>query len=405
MTEPHHKPRWYVMLMVASTIIGLAFTVANYFKPAPKQQLPTEVELQGPLGINAKLKIKDAPPPVNAAKPDGEKYPTGYTPDPKGTDAFLKSLDKPTIRDAGPELFEKVPGTAPNGVFLYRPFKKWYWLKYGIEWIVGTQKIGDCVSWGWGHAVSFCQASNCELGLSSEFDMAATEAIYGGSRVEARGSPGDGLRDVGGWGDGSYGGAAAKAVHGKPGVLWRRKYPFADLTTYSGERAKQWGAYGCGGQNDNGKADKEAANFTVASVALVRNFEEAAAAIKSGYPVPVCSGQGFSSRRDKDGFAAPSGSWAHCMCFIGWRGGNRPGLLCLNSWGPSWISGDKWPSDQPDGSFWVDVSVVNSMLRGNDSFAVSGVRGFPFRDLSNGDWVRVDVRAEPSAETSFALAP
>jgi hypothetical protein len=127
----------------------------------------------------------------------------------------------------------------------------------------------------------------------------------------------------------------------------------------------------------------------------------------SGYPVPVCSGQGVSSTRDSEGFAAPRGSWAHCMCFTGVRFGARPGLLCQNSWGPNWIDGPKYPEDQPEGSFWVDADVATRMLKGGDSFAVSGYEGFPFRDLRHGDWVKVDLRKgrlDP-AEPIFALAP
>src|SRR5690606_38137456 len=111
-------------------------------------------------------------------------------------------------------------------------------------------------------------------------------------------------------------------------------------------------------------------------VVLVTTFREAGAAIQSGYPVAVCSGQGFASQRDGQGFAAARGSWAHCMVFIGVRF-DRPGLLCLNSWGPRWIGGPKWPDDQPDGSFWVDARTCDRMLAGRDSFAISGYRGFP----------------------------
>jgi hypothetical protein len=149
-------------------------------------------------------------------------------------------------------------------------------------------------------------------------------------------------------------------------------------------------------------------------VALVKTFDEAAAAIASGYPVPVCSGQGFSSTRDKDGFSRASGSWSHCMCFNSVRF-DRRGLLCQNSWGPDWIKGPKWPEDQPDGSFWVDEATVNRMLRGEDSFAVSAYEGFPYRDLKHGDWVRfvpADTlrlaeagRGATPSEPIFALAP
>jgi hypothetical protein len=48
----------------------------------------------------------------------------------------------------------------------------------------------------------------------------------------------------------------------------------------------------------------------------------------------------------------------------------------MNSWGADWISGPK-RHDQPDGSFWVDADVAERMLRGQDSFAVSGYEGYP----------------------------
>ena len=86
------------------------------------------------------------------------------------------------------------------------------------------------------------------------------------------------------------------------------------------------------------------------------------------------------------------------MCFVGVRFGQRPGLLCLNSWGPSWVSGPKWPPDQPDGSFWVEARVATRMLSGRDSFAVSGYEGFPYRPLDHGDWVRVDRPQTPHIE-------
>lgn len=76
------------------------------------------------------------------------------------------------------------------------------------------------------------------------------------------------------------------------------------------------------------------------------------------------------------------------MCFLGVRF-DRPGLLCLNSWGPNWVDGPKWPEDMPEGSFWVDAETAGRMLAGEDSFAVSGPDGFRWRDLHHGDWAAV----------------
>lgn len=302
----------------------------------------------------------------------------GYVPDPDGTRRFIRSLPQPRLAEAAPRITDQPLQGQP--VLLYRALYQAFQDRYGRPWVVGAQGIGDCVSWGWAHAADVHLAVMWKLGDSSEWRPAATEAIYGGSRVEARGV------SRGGWMDGSYGGAAAKWVS-QWGVLFRQPYPDLgfDLSQYSAQRAKQWGYYGCGGAGDDGKADAEAKKHPIRHVALVTSFREAAAAILAGYPVAVCSGQGFASRRDQDGFAAARGSWSHCMAFIGARF-DRPGLLCLNSWGPDWIDGPKWPPDQPDGSFWVDSAVCDRMLRGEDSFAVSGYQGFPWRNLQHGDW-------------------
>lgn len=336
-----------------------------------------------------------ADPPVIATEPDGTaKF--GYEPDRKKSDEFIRSLGpRPDLKDRAPQLFQVAD---PQPVFLYRALYDAYREHSGGgDWRVGRQGIGDCVSWGWAHGHDIALAVQWKIGESSEWRPAATEAIYGGSRVEARG------RTTGGWSDGSYGSAAAKWVRDW-GIVYRQPYDAVDLTSYSAQRAKQWGNYGCGGQNDNGRLDGTAKDHPIKDVALVTTFEEAAAAIASGYPVPVCSMRGFASTRDNQGFCRPSGSWAHCMCFIAVRY-DRPGLLCLNSWGTSWVSGPKFPDDMPDGSFWVDAATATSMLSGRDSFAVAGTKGFPYRKLDHGDWVQVTPRRTPEAETHFALAP
>ena len=77
------------------------------------------------------------------------QYPTGYVPNPRGTQEFLRSLPKPTIRDAGPDLFKARGPPQDKPVLLYRALQEAY-AAYsgGKEWVVGRQGIGDCVSWG-----------------------------------------------------------------------------------------------------------------------------------------------------------------------------------------------------------------------------------------------------------------
>jgi hypothetical protein len=309
----------------------------------------------------------------------------GYEPNPAATAKFLAELDRPYFAQAGAEAIQKAQH---KDTFLYRAAYDAHQALYGVPWVCGRQEIGDCVSWAWGaHAVWVSQCVDWKTGrLPAPPPLVCTESVYGGSRVEARGRQEGG----GGWSDGSYGGAAAKWCRDY-GIIYREEVAGHDLRSYSGQRAKQWGYWGNGGEGDKGKLDAEAKRHPCRHVALVKNFDEAAAAIESGYPVAVCSGQGFSSRRDNDGFAAPSGSWAHAMCFFAVRyaanGSPRDGLLCQNSWGANWNSGPVWPDDQPAGSFWVDKATVNGMLSGEDSFAVGSVDGFPWRDINHREWL------------------
>jgi hypothetical protein len=322
------------------------------------------------------------------------REPTGYVPNPEGVREFLAELDQPLFRGAAPEV---VAGAQGKDTFLYRSSAKAHQALYGAPWRTGRQGIGDCVSWGWAHGVWIAQSVDWETGrLAQPPPFPLTESIYGGSRVEARGKPGDGRSPVGGFSDGSYGAAAARWVRDW-GVIYR-----SNAADYQPDRAKSWGAYGNGGQGDGGKLDDEAKRNPVRHVALVTTWDEAAAAIESGYPVVVCSMQGFRSTRDANGYAEASGQWAHCMVFVAVRyaknGSPEDALLCLNSWGESWITGPVWPADMPAGSFWVRRPIVERMLRGEDSFAVGGTN-FQWRDLDNHGWQQL-----PPASVAGAIA-
>jgi hypothetical protein len=321
----------------------------------------------------------------------------GYRPDPEGVAEFLRELPEPMFRQAGADTISHAKGV---DTFLYRSAYNAHQALYGRPWVVERQGIGDCVSWGWAHGVWIAQCVDWETGrLANPPPFPATEAIYGGSRVEARGRPEGG----GGWSDGSYGAAAARWVKGW-GIVYREQFDRFDLSAYSADRAKQWGNWGCGGQGDGGRLDAIAKRHPAAHVAMVKTFDEAAAAIEAGFPIPVCSLVGFESVRDQHAYARASGQWAHCMCFVAVRyaknGSPDDALLCLNSWGPRWISGPKWPADMPDGAFWVRRATVDRMLGSQpDSFAVGSVQGFGWRDLSN------DVLAEPPADSGPVNIP
>jgi hypothetical protein len=93
--------------------------------------------------------------------------------------------------------------------------------------------------------------------------------------------------------------------------------------------------------------------------------------------VAVCSDVGFEKIVERNGRieGVRQGSWPHCMAFIGYDvNSGREALYCWNSWGPtahapeeSYDRLDK----APPGGFWVLKKDAESMLRQQDSFAVS----------------------------------
>jgi hypothetical protein len=203
-------------------------------------------------------------------------------------------------------------------------------------------------------------------------------SLYGFSRVEARG-----LRTNNG-GDGSTGFHAAKAVRDFGALHYGIDYGGTVIPeTGKQERDRSWGRSGVPDELEPYAKLRRCSETTLATT-----FEEAAAAIQNGYPVVVCSGQGFSMSRDEDGFCRPGGVWWHCMVFAGVRWGKRPGLLCFNSWGDSNTVGRHYPETMPvavrNCSFWVDAATCTKMLSGKDSYVYAGYSGFQPTQLP--DW-------------------
>lgn len=310
----------------------------------------------------------------------------GYSPDPEGARVFASSLPKPTFAAAAPDVMRQA---TPKDVYLWRAMDSAHRARYGKPFTCSNQKdVGSCVSHGAAHAV---YASECVAWANGEREeipfLAHQGAIYGGSRVEARGKPGDGARPYGGYSDGSTGYHAAKWLR-EWGVIYKRQYPSRDCTESSPDIEREMGAYGCGGQGDQGRLDAEAKKVPCLHVAQVKTWDELVAAITSGHPVTIASNQGFSKTLDAQSFDRPSGTWMHQMCLIGLRV-DRPGAACINSWG-SYLryTAPRYPHDLPDGVFWIDRPVVERILAQGDSWAISEV-AFKYRDINHTEWMSV----------------
>lgn len=247
-------------------------------------------------------------------------------------------------------------------------------------------QVGSCVSFGTNTAVNRTQANEIvrRNGSAAEWSRFAEEATYGGSRVEIGGGKIHGDGSVGAW--------AAQFVT-KWGMVPRKKYPNLDLSEYSESLCRKWGNSGVPPE-----FEAVAKQFPVKSFIQVKVWEEAKAAMAQGYFIAVCSNQGFDSKRDANGVARAQGNWGHCMCLDGYHiEGTREYGHIVNSWGTDWISGPTgWGNPGGDG-FWAEASVVDRMLKQGDSWAFSGVTGFPARRVI--DW---NVLAQPRRER-FAM--
>jgi hypothetical protein len=294
----------------------------------------------------------------------------GYAPDRKGTEAFLATLSRPTLSQAGPDLALD----ESRDVFLGSAL-----LSVSPEWKRGSQKIGSCVGWGWSLSCDILAA--CDILLRNEpeaYGGRVLEAsVYGFSRVEVRGQKNYG-------GDGSYGGAAAKAVTKYGTLHYGQKYNGQQFTDNSGSREKEWGRDGV-----PDSLEKFAAEHKVQSVALVASFEDTAKSLQNGYPVALCSGMGFSMTL-REGYMTPMGSWAHCQMAAGVRWSPEPAILVVNSWGDCYQGTvDKnLPAQFQRSAGWVKAKDFTRMIGpGEDSFALAGYSGFKPRTLPE-NWLR-----------------
>ena len=237
------------------------------------------------------------------------------------------------------------------------------------------KSVGSCVGFGTTKAVEYLSLAEIYLLKDKEeFQTLTQEVTYALSRVEIGGG-----RITG---DGSIGAWACQAIK-QYGMVKRGKYGDLDLTAYDEAQCRKLGKIGMSKDMEN-----VAKLHPVKSYTKITNYKDAMVALAQGFFITVCSNQGFSSTRDEQGFAKPSGSWGHCMCISGYQKKKqnnklRDGFIIDNSWGSKWIKGPKGSIPMNDGAFWADAAVVDRMLAAGDSFALSSYSGFPKRQI---DW-------------------
>jgi len=284
--------------------------------------------------------------------------------DPEDVDRLLGELPHPLFGAAAYNLYESGKGKI---ALLYKNVQR-FDPSFGYT---ERQVTGDCVSMSTRNAIDVTRSTEIIGGEREEWvARSATEAIYG-----SRGHGGQGMSCS----------VAARFVHQNGGVLLRKKYGSIDLSKYDGMLGARWGRSGVPRE-----LKEEGKKHQVKTISLIKTVEEARDAIANGYAISVCSGHGFSSRRDKYGIAKRSGGWSHAMCWCAMDDSHEIHketlFLVQNSWGV-WNGGPK-RLDQPDGSFWIRERDAADMLSQNGSWVLSDVDGFPPRKV---DWTLEQV--------------
>ena len=231
--------------------------------------------------------------------------------------------------------------------------------------------VHNCVAFGAERAINYTLCAQIANGDPSEHTYMVQEAIYGLSRVEI------GKRELG-RGDGSIGAWAADAVR-KYGILKRGTYldNKYDLTKYNTTRCRDWGWNGL-----PDALEPVAKIYPVKETTLVTNWLDCKKALVQGYSLSVASDQGFSMRRNNNGICKAGGTWYHQMCICGYAtiDGEEYGRID-NSWGSNAHTGPTGPGNPGPEGFYAHWKVIEYMLKQKDSFAFSGVTGFPLRKL------------------------
>lgn len=345
---------WVVIMITTCVTSTVAALVGMTLAPIPAPTIqPTEVRVE-------RVEV-----PVWGENGESSPHPaTGWVPDADAVAAVSATLEVKVFADtpAG-----QVPARdLPKSVYGWKPYVQLFGRPPPVK---NQLDVGSCVSFGTNTAVERTLAGEIvrRKGDRAEFSLFVEEATYGGSRVEVGGGR---IR-----GDGSVGAWAAKWVT-EWGMIPRQKYDAIDLTSYNTSLCRDWGRNGV-----PASFEAVAKKYPIKSTVRVNSWAEAKASLAQDYNIAVCSNQGFARQRDSRGVARASGNWAHCMCLDGYHtdeNGSEYGHI-TNSWGTTYHTGPVGWGDPNGDGFWAEASVIDRMLRQGDSWAFSGVTGFPAR--------------------------
>lgn len=286
----------------------------------------------------------------------------GWIDDPAARESFL--ADYPTVEFANSGAIALRGSGLGKRALLWRYRDLFDPGAFGQE----AQTTGDCTSHGTRNA--FDTSRSVEIAVKNEPEeylvRGATEAVYG-----ARGHGGQGMSVA----------VAARFIT-ENGMLFRRKYEFADLSKYNASVGIGWGRSGVPAAVKDECRKHPAGAFTKPS-----SLDDVCDLLFNGYAGATGQNVGFSGTPDKDGCSPRRGTWSHCMATVGYDDTKEiypeRVYFIANSWA-KWNSEPKnWPKDLfgpwPHGLIVCRASDYGPFIR--EAFYYSNIKGFPAQSL------------------------
>jgi hypothetical protein len=244
------------------------------------------------------------------------------------------------------------------------------------------QTTGSCVGAAGARAYTHAILGDvAHRGDAEEIKIPFPYATYGVGRQLA------GMR---GRGDGSYGGAQAKAV-ANFGML-----PFDSTHAPSPTMSDGWAKWPSSVEyawshpsvwtGDKPAIEAEAAKYKMQTVVPIETPDQAVQLLAQGYGVTIASSFGTRPSVRGDVLIGPwNTSWAHQMSIGGYHKHPTHGLIFItdNQWGPSAHPSCPTLSQLGvRGSFWMLEKDFVSIIRSGEVFGHSNTMGFPARPLN-----------------------
>lgn len=282
------------------------------------------------------------------------------------------------------------------------------WLNWPKCWPCPGQTTGDCVSHAGKNSGLVLIGSEVASGLpdpdtgivegfpvvtaeAEEQGVVACENIY-----RARGHSGQGASCE----------RLISYVTKTGGIMLRKNYPELnlDLTRYDARLGIP------GGSGVPEPWNVEGAKHRIRTATEISGHENGRDFLHSGFVLWACSGLGWSSNRDENGYSRQQGSWSHSWIIMAYddradtiKKYGFPLALYNHDWG-KWNSGSRQIRDSaglvpaenkqdwinkgvvdattgniliPEGSMWIDARLLNRC----DVWAMSSLNGFPRRRL------------------------